>query len=177
MIGALFLAATLVPAQPPKTEELPVLPEVWYGSWAGTLRITKEKGETEDVAMGMDIRPAPGGKYTFRITYGDGAKKQVRDYELVPKPGKPGKFEVDEKNGIRLECRLVGNALYTLFQVGDALIQSRYERAGDVLKVEMTAYGMKDPLATKPAGGGPEVRSPHLLSVQVAELKRVAEGK
>ena len=53
------------------------------------------------------------------------------------------------------------------------MIHSRYEQAGDVLRVEMTAYTTRDPLATKPTAGGAEVKSPQLLSVQVAELKKV----
>ena len=124
--------------------------------------------------MTLEVRPlADGGRYTWRLVYGDGEGKKTRDYELVVKPGKPGRFEIDERNGVRLGARLVGNTLYALFQVGEAMIHSRYEQAGEVLRVEMTAYTTRDPLATKPAGGGAEVKSPQMLSVQTAELKKV----
>lgn len=171
MIPAVVFAVAFAPAQPPKPE--PALPATWHGSWAGTLTITPDKGKPQEVFMGMDIRPVnDGAKYTFRITYGEGDKKQVRDYELVPKKDDPGRFEVDEKNGIRLETRLTGATLHSLFQVGDTLIQSRYERVGDVLQVEMTAYAGKDPLVTKADGTKAEVKSHRVLSVQTAALKR-----
>jgi hypothetical protein len=169
MTGVLILAAvaTLQPADPP------ALPAGWVGKWAGTLTITKDTGDPQELPMTLEIRPlAEAGRYTWRLVY-DGEKKQTRDYELVVKPGKPGRFEIDEKNGIRLGARLVGTTLYALFQVGEAVIHSRYEQAGDVLRVEMTAYTTRDPLATKPTAGGAEVKSPPLLSVQTAELKRV----
>lgn len=168
MTGVLIVAA-LAAAQP---ADPPALPAGWVGKWAGTLTINRDTGDPQELPMSLEVRPlADGSRYTWRIVY-DGEKKQTRDYELVVKPGKPGRFEIDEKNGIRLGARLVGTTLYALFQVGDAMIQSRYELTGDVLRVEMTAYTTRDPLATKPIAGGGEVKSPQLLSVQTAELKR-----
>ena len=170
MTGVLIVAA-LTAGQP---ADPPALPAGWVGKWAGTLTITTDKGDPQELPMTLEVRPlADGGRYTWRLVYGEGEKKQTRDYELVAKAGKPNRFEIDEKNGIRLGARLMGNTLYALFQVGEAVIHSRYEQAGDVLRVEMTAYTTRDPLATKPAGGGAEVKSPQLLSAQSAELKRV----
>lgn len=169
MTGVLILAAltAVQPADPP------ALPAGWVGKWAGTLTITRDADDPREVPMSLEVRPRPeAGRYTWRLVY-DGEKKQTRDYELVAKPGKPGRFEIDEKNGIRLSARLVGTTLYAQFQVGEALIHSRYEQAGDVLRVEMTAYTTREPLATKPTAGGAEVKSPQCLSVQTAELKRV----
>jgi hypothetical protein len=160
--------AALAAGTPPK---MPPLPPLWLGRWAGTLDIAPVGGEPKSLTMELELSPLPGEKYTWKLVYEDAGKRQVRDYELVPRADKPGKFVIDEKNGIRLDVTLSGNTLYSLFQVGDALIQSRYELAGDVLKVEMTAYALKDPLSTK-AAGGVEVKSPRLTSVQRAELKR-----
>jgi hypothetical protein len=170
MTGVLIVAV-LTAAQP---TDPPALPAGWVGKWAGTLTITTDKGDPQEMPMTLEVRPlADGGRYTWRLVYGDGEGKKTRDYELVVKPGKPGRFEIDERNGVRLGARLVGNTLYALFQVGEAMIHSRYEQAGEVLRVEMTAYTTRDPLATKPAGGGAEVKSPQMLSVQTAELKKV----
>src|SRR5437868_3063377 len=174
MTPAFLLSVVL--AQPPAAE--PALPPLWYGTWAGTLKILPEKGDPQEVPMSLEVGPlGDTGRYTFRIAYGPPDTARVRDYELVPKKARPGRFEIDEKNGIRLEARLAGNTLFAAFQVGDTLIQSRYERAGDVLRVEMTAYAVKDPTTTKPTGGGAEVKAFHLVSVQTAELKRVPEKR
>ena len=150
MSGVLILAA-LAAAQP---ADPPALPAGWVGKWTGTLTITRDTGDLQELPMTLEVRPlADAGRYTWRLVY-DGEKKQSRDYELVAKPGKPGRFEIDEKNGIRLGARLAGPTLYTLFQIPDAMIHSRYELAGNVLRVEMTAYATRDPLATKPTAGG-----------------------
>lgn len=168
------LLLTLAFAAQPLADD-PPLPLVWHGTWSGTLTITREKAEPEEIPMVLEIQPiADGTRYTFRITYGDGAKKQVRDYELVPKMGKPGRFEIDEKNGIRIEAKLTGDTIATLFQVGDSLIQSRYRWTKEGLRVEITAFAVREPLVTKPEKGGAEVRSFRVVSVQVAELKKEA---
>src|SRR5207248_8500089 len=132
----------LAVAQPPK----PALPAGWVGKWTGTLVVVPFGAERKSIGMELELAPLPGDKYAWRLVYDDAGKRQVREYELVPKADAPGRFEIDEKNGIRLGVTLSGNTLFSLFQVGEALIQSRYELSGDVLKVEMTAYSTKDPL-------------------------------
>jgi hypothetical protein len=172
-MSAFLLSVVLL--QPPAE---PALPSLWYGTWTGPLKILAEKGDPQEVPMSLEVGPlGDTGRYAFRITYGPPDMARVRDYELVPKKGRPGRFEIDEKNGIRLDAKLVGNTLFAAFQVGDTLIQSRYERFGDVLRVEMTAYATKDSTTSKPTGGGAEVKAFPLVSVQTAELKRVPEKK
>lgn len=158
---------------PTAAEELP-LPAAWHGTWAGTLSITRDKAEAEDIPMRLEVGPTDdAGRYTFRLTYGEGAKKQVRDYLLNAKAGKPGRFEIDERNGIRLDATLTGARLDTLFQVGDSLVQTRYELTKSGMKVEITAYSVREPLSTKPEKGGAEVRSYRVVGVQSAELKKL----
>jgi len=167
MIQAFVLACAI--AQP--VESVP-LPPHWFGLWSGTLRVMPEKGGGQELPMSLEIVPIrESGRYTFRLNYGpDGSK--LRDYELVPKKDRPGRFEIDEKNGIRLEARLTGDTLHATFQVGETIIQSRYERVGDLLRVEMTAVSLKDTTTTKPTAGGAEVKSFQVISVQTADLKR-----
>jgi hypothetical protein len=145
MTHAMLLACALV--QPVESEPLP---STWHGTWTGTLTVTPEKGEPQNVPMTLTIAPIRDtGRYTFRLVYGtEGAKP--RDYELVPKKDRPGRFEIDEKNGIRLDAKLTGSTLHATFLVGDTLIQSRYERIGDRMHVEMTAVSMKESTTTKP---------------------------
>jgi hypothetical protein len=171
---ALLLSLLLV--QPPAVE--PAAFSDWFGVWAGRLKITPEKGEPRETTMMLELSPiGETGRFVFRITYGAGDSVQVRDYELVPKKDKPGRYEIDEKNGIKLEAKLIGGTLYSAFQVGDHVIQSKYERVGDVVRVETVAVGMKDAKGTKPTGGGAEVKSFPVVTVQSAELKRVPEKK
>jgi hypothetical protein len=170
-----FILACLL-VQPPVADAS--LPSDWHGVWSGTLKIVPEKGEPRETTMTLELVPiAETDRLQFRITYGAGEAAQVRDYELVPKKDKPGRFEIDEKNGIKLDARLYSGTLYSAFQVGDVLIQSKYERTGEVIRVEMVVLGMKDVKATKPNGGGAEVKSFPVVTVQTAELKRMPMKK
>jgi hypothetical protein len=170
---ALFTAApALAPAADPK--EAAGLPATWQGSWKGTLKITPVKGAAQKVAMELHALPTRDNKAnTWRIVYGSGEKRQTRNYELAPVANKPGKFLLDEKNGIVLDCRLVGSVLYSQFKVNDNLILSRYERRGESLLVEMVSYNTRSPRASDVKGGDIKVESYTLLSVQTAELRRL----
>ena len=46
----------------------------------------------------------------------------MRDYKLIPQTDKPGVFVMDENNGILLDCRLLGNVMFSQFKVGDVLL-------------------------------------------------------
>lgn len=143
----------------------PELPAAWHGTWAGTMLNTPADGKPTEVPMGLTVRPLAGGRLTWAITYGDGDKKQVRGYELVP-GDKPGRFVVDEKNGITLPARLAGDTLHLLFKVGDSHLVTRYQRAGDAIRFELVAF------APDPAAGGTGVTAFQAKTVQTAELRR-----
>lgn len=152
----------------PKAEPLPA---DWHGTWAGTLVVSGAK--SLEVPMTLSIKPLDGGRVTWTVVRGEGDKKQELPYELVPVPGKPGQFEIDEKNGIRLSCRLSGDRLYELFKVGDQYIHAQHHRDGDVIRYELTSHSAKEPLATKPTGRGDiDVTAFEPLSTQYAVLKR-----
>ena len=55
-------------------------------------------------------------------------------------------------------------------------INADLERVGDAIRVEMTAYTTRQPLATKPKGGTGEVRSPgeRISAGNGREIKRAA---
>lgn len=144
------------------------LPEGWHGTWKGTLKMEGPK-ETS-IPMELRVQPKEGGVYEFAITYGEGDKKQVRPYELRPVKDKPGRYVVDEKNGIELEGRLANGTLHFLFTAGDTLIETRYRPNGDSMIFELTSTDLKAGKAT-----GPEnlkVKSIPINAVQMAELKR-----
>jgi hypothetical protein len=148
------------------------LPESWHGVWTGTLKI-HSSGKPQDLHMELHIGPIKeSNSLTWRIIYGKDKKRQVRDYELAPEPKRPGYFKIDEKNGIVIDARLMGNALYSHFKVGDALINAKYERRGDSLWVEIASVSAKDPRITGIKERKIEVQSYLSQGVQVGELKR-----
>ncbi len=151
----------------------PGLPTDWHGVWAGRLTVYGREGKTFTKAMELRIAPRKGTRaVTWQMTTEMNSRKQVRNYELVPRPDKPGLFRIDEKNGIVLNARLTGSALYAFYKDGDVLISSRFERRGDDLHVELASVETRDPLVSALREDGIEIQSYQLGSVQVGELRK-----
>jgi len=169
-----MLVAILLLLQPPEISraEFEPLPTEWHGTWQGTLHITNGKTKSE-VPFKLVIKPIDATRVTWHITYGEGEKASTRPYELVALSKKPGYFELDEKSGIRMQERLLGNQLYCLFRVSNALLHVKHELRGDVILYEITSFSEKEPLKTA-FEKNPQlaVDSWTLMSVQRAELKR-----
>jgi hypothetical protein len=165
LLGSLFLVALSGQRGPQPTTPLP--PE-WLGTWSGKLLIHGSAAKPTEVSMSLKIEPIKGTtEATWVITYGDGDKASVRDYKLVPDGDKPGRFKIDERNGIILDIRLTGSVMHSQFEVGGNLIMARYELRGDTLRLEFTSA---KPAAEKTGKG--QVLSYPVDTVQTAELKK-----
>ena len=146
----------------------PALPDEWHGTWAGTMVMTNAADKRTEVPVVMEIGPAKEGKgFTWKTTYGDGDKKVVKDYVLVPDGEKPGRFVCDEKNGIGLAARLVDGVMFSTFEVGGAVLTARYELKEKGLRFEITSA---KPAKEKTGGG--QVQDYPVDVVQLAELKK-----
>lgn len=165
LLVAMLLAPAACAADP--------LPADWHGTWAGPLVMTAADGRTTEVAMELTIEPLKGeAGHRWRIVYG-GDKKQVRDYKLLTVAGKPGRFVIDEGNGIRLDARLVGAVLYSQFEVQGNRLAARYELTGGAVRYEIASGSKSTPTGGK--DGGPVVTVFPVDSVQVATLKKTAK--
>lgn len=168
-----MLLVLLLSLQTSDPADITPLPAAWHGTWQGTLHINNGKSKSE-VAFKLAIKPLDAARVTWHITYGEGDKANTRSYELVALPKKPGLFELDEKSGIRMQERLLGNKLYCLFRVSNTLLHTKHELVGDVIHYEITSFTEKDPLKTTfQKNDKITVDSWQLMSVQSAELKRV----
>jgi hypothetical protein len=170
-----MLLTLLLLVQPPAMvrAEFAPLPTEWHGNWQGTLKITNGQ-KNQEVAFKLEIKPISDSRVTWHITYGEGDKAQTRLYELVALSKKPGYFELDEKSGIRMQERLLGNKLYCLFRVSNSLLHTKHELVGDVIHYEISTFAEKEPLKTAfEKNQQIAVDSWQLLSIQSAELKRV----
>jgi hypothetical protein len=140
-----------------------MLPKPWHGSWRGTLQIRPPlKNFPPQIAMELRIT-AEGG---FALVY-DGKE---RPYTLGVVPGEPGRFLLDEHNGITMEGFLDGDTLHFAFDVDGTLLATRYTLAGKTLRYEVRTY--KPAGVTQPTGGTNKVTSLRHASVQSALLKR-----
>jgi hypothetical protein len=163
VVGFLFLCGVGDGKQPTT-----LLPPEWHGTWTGKLAITGPTDKPSEVPVALKIEPIKGTRATtWAITYGEGDKAMVRDYQLLPDGDKPDRFLIDERNGTILPARLVSGVMYSQFEVGGSLLTARYELRGDTLRFEVTA---SKPAAEKTANG--KVQGYVLDVVQAAELKK-----
>jgi hypothetical protein len=158
--------------QSPKTAQPNELPPEWFGDWSGTLIIPSAKVRQE-VPMELHIHPIKGEQvYQWQIVYGSGDKKNVRNYKLLPQSDKPGTFVLDEVNGILLDCRLMGNVMFSQFKVGDVLLTTREELRDGKLFSEIITSRFSSPRITGDKGKETEVHSYPLQSIQYATLTK-----
>lgn len=142
------------------------------GDFAGELRLGPELGRA--VPMQLLVAPCAGepDRYRFRLSYGEGADADVRDYQLVIEDQATGRCHIDERDGILLRGRLVDDQLVTVFRVGDNVLDVRYRWVADGVEFSLLSY---DPAGGQPTGvglEGPALRTFDAVSHQRALLRR-----
>lgn len=189
ILSLIFIIALFaVQCQPTKTtiteevkanreDKIYKFPEEWIGKWEGQLNIYNAKGKTMDLHMGLNILPIEGDKYTFTIIYGEGEKAQERKYEIFPKDTALGHYMVDEKNSIILDDFLLGNTLYSRFEVTNNLLLASYERGEGTITFEVISGSVEPMNETGGLDSIPKVNSYKIGVAQKAVLKRQVENK
>jgi hypothetical protein len=140
-------------------------------SWAGVWRGDCQLSPPGRVGMELRIEPMPGGLrwvMVYRTPRGD----EVRDYRVVPNG--PGRYVLDERNGILIDMVLRGDVLYDSFRIrqGNApRIFGRHERRGRTMIVEMIS---QDERPSRSSGGGsvPTVDSYQVTGGQFCRLEQ-----
>jgi hypothetical protein len=154
-------ADTVIAAEPP-------LPDVWNAVWSGEIKVIAD-GEIRHAST-MELRVASiAGRpaKTWSIHY---SGQPSRNYEITPATGGKGRFIVDEKNGLLLDEQLVGDTLYSAFSVGNVLLNSRFERRGDEMHVEIATYELASTNAATVSNA--QATAYPFRSIQVGILRR-----
>jgi len=151
-------------------------PSSWTGRWEGDLLI-HPAGGYKDVKMALEIFPGDSLGWPWTLIYIAQGREDRREYRLQPVDPAKGRWRIDERNGIILGARLLGNTLFSVFEVGGTMLQARYSLEGDALRFEITTHGM-DPVITggDPAEEGevvPEVKWYEVGAFQQAILRKV----
>ena len=129
--------------------------------------VTSAADKRSEVLLVFKVEPIKGtNAVTWAMTYGEGDKKVVKDYKLVPVEDKLGRFRIDERNAVALDARLVNGAIYSQFEVGGYSLTARYELRGDTLRFEVTSSKR----AAKKTGG--DIQGYEVEVVQSAELRK-----
>lgn len=177
MWSCLVLASLLASGQSPPPAApapAPALDPAWIGHWKGELTIVgKDRPSTVPMEIVIDpLTDRPGWQWT--MIYGEGESKQVRDYALLPGAG-PGRYVMDERNGILLDVSLAQGALVAVFEVQGTLLVSTEELVGDTIQHRIDAFATEGPRIST-AGGAEDkttaVRSFRATGCQRAVLRR-----
>ena len=147
-------------------------PKDWLGEWEGNLEVFNAKGKSMELYMGLNILPIENDRYTWTIIYGEGEKRQERKYELMPKDTAKGHYLIDEKNSIILDDFLLGNTLYSRFEVMGNLLLISYRLESETLNFEVVSGNLEPINTTGGQDSIPIVNSYNIFVMQQAILKR-----
>lgn len=174
---ALWLALTCACAAPaPPLERSARFPHAWYGTWSGPVQGYDPAGPRETFLMRYELGPGERpGRSRWTIVYEDGAQRQVRPYELVELDAAAGRYAIDEGDGLLLESRLLGDVLYTSFEIGGTRLLVREERGVDPTGAEtLTVEFVTAPdTPERTTDTEPPAHSFPVRHVQRATLRRV----
>jgi len=175
-IVILATAAVCRGAAPATGPDVP-FPQSWTGTWRGPCAYVPADAMAKPRQFEMELMVQPTAdpsRYTWKIIYVEGAKRQERPYELVVVDAAAGRFAIDEKNSIVIESRFIDGALFGQFVVGTSVITASYRRDGDRMVMELLTTDVKGAAVT---GGNdvPQVQTHPVMGLQRAILERLPE--
>ena len=116
-------------------------------------------------------------RYSWTTVYSGEAGEQTRAYTLLLRDAATGSYAIDEHNGIVLEARLLGDRLYSWFEVqGTELIVREQLMPGPDGALGWSFEILTTQGATVPTGDEIPVESTLPTGLQRALLKRIPDG-
>lgn len=168
-------AAQELTAARPRPPADPLL-KLARGRWLGTCDILLT-GQTEP-ALTVEIEritepTGVPGEFTWTLIYRDANGEQVRPYVMRADPAVPGRYILDENNGILISNYLQGgNLLYSDFEVQGIRLRTR-----DLFKHNRYDFeigiGATTPEITSDLGDGLVIDSYRVLNTQKCSMRRV----
>jgi len=143
-------------------------PQDFFGIYTGTLYIHSASASKE-IPMEFHLQSTETeGLYMYKLVYGAGEARQVRDYLLRAKDHEKGIYEVDEQNGIILENRVIDHKMYTLFEVQGSLLTTFISFKKDHLLFEVVFSDR----SKKQSSGGQATAIPEVLSYPISVVQK-----
>lgn len=116
----LLLAACASTPTAPPADTPTQFPQDWLGSWEGEVVMYGPEGERMRFGMKRIVAATDNpNRYSWTTVYSGEAGDQTREYSLLVRDAATGSYAIDEHNGIVLEARLLGDRLYSWFEVQD----------------------------------------------------------
>lgn len=143
-------------------------PDSYFGNYTGDLVINTNKG-IQNYPMEFHLQPTDSsGVYDYIIVYGKGEQRQERNYTLKEKDVKKGLYTLDENNGILLNCKVIENKIYFLFEVSDSLLTTFITFNNNDLVFEIVATNTTQ----KMVSGGQDEETPEVFSYPINVVQR-----
>ena len=168
MIRLLAACLLLTGCQAASAEAEYRFPQDWCGQWCGELEVFGAR--PRKVPMELHLEPV-GDAFTWKIIYGEGSKRQVRDYVLRVVDAAKGRFEVDEQNSIVLPATFRNGVLAQSFAVGTSALAVFVRRDDETLRFEVFA-GPRERAVLTGGDGAPKVEGFEFSTRQEAVLRR-----
>ncbi|MFH1998137.1 MAG: hypothetical protein ABIK28_00585 [Planctomycetota bacterium] len=148
-------------------------PESWHGIWKGICRSNRPAGGGFHFAMELHIRPTDqDGRFEWKLIYGEGEKRQVRDYELVIRDAAKGDYVIDEKNSITIDAVLIDSQLCAQYSVDGSLITLTYTREDEAILFRLLSSRLNDSVISGGEGEIPKVLTYPIDTAQSAVLRK-----
>lgn len=143
----------------------------WEGRWTGNM-LMQRSGDTENegirVPVEMQIAQTDTPGVWLWITHYKGNQPVEKKYTLKALDEKLGRYITDEGNGIILPMQLIGNRLYSRFEVMGNFLSSCYALEGDTLVFEVIS-GSTTPETTS---GGTQEDIPVVKAFPIGQIQR-----
>ncbi len=158
VILILFFQATAQSDQSPKS---------WEGNWKGTLQIFNSN-TTQDIPVSLQIQPKETNQWNFILHY-EIEGQSPREYELI---NVDNDWKIDEKNGVVLALKKIGNRYATSFSVSDNTIICYYWIENSHLLMELHTISEKDKTSSLTDDKLFEIQHYQVISYQKGRLIR-----
>ncbi|HRX29507.1 MAG TPA: hypothetical protein P5235_08970 [Saprospiraceae bacterium] len=148
-------------------------PNDCYGEWSGNLLINNGH-KIDTILMDFAIRETDSPDTVQWILKYEG--QDSRNYELITVNEKNGDYLIDEKNGIVINAKRLGNQIFSSFEVMDNQISAIYSFENEEIIFEIIVQNSKEfyPSGDTIVNGEniPEVKSFPVTMKQTAQLQR-----
>ena len=145
-------------------------PDDYVGIYKGKLYIENVKGK-QHVDMEFHLEATDSlNVFKYTLVYVVNGKPTPRNYTLKVVDRAKGSFIVDENNGILLDAKYIGNALYSVFEVQDNLLITTERFFDDYMMFEIIFSPKKNKVISNATEDKTEVVSYPVTTSQIAKL-------
>lgn len=128
-------------------------PKEWEGKYAGVMDLYNGEAH-RTVAVTFEMKPlVKDTTWSYVMVYSENGKETIRKDYVLRRKGTGWVFELDEKDGIIIESRLMGETFYDYFESFGIYFASRMTKVKGGIEFELFG-GTKSDVRITSAGAG-----------------------